>query len=79
MNDETRMFQCECPKGFSGLLCQDNCSLHCLHGNCVKGTFGEETCQCSEGWMGSLCDNLVTDDDTAQKCSPQCGDDERYT
>ncbi|UMM39588.1 hypothetical protein L5515_016577 [Caenorhabditis briggsae] len=80
VNDETRMFQCDCPQGFSGLLCQDNCGLHCLHGNCLKGTFGEETCQCSEGWMGSLCDILVTDDDaTAQKCSPQCGDDERCT
>ncbi|EGT59406.1 CBN-CRB-1 protein [Caenorhabditis brenneri] len=76
VNDETRMFQCECPQGFSGLLCQDNCSLHCLHGNCLKGTFGEETCQCSEGWMGSLCDILVTD---AQKCTPQCDDEERCT
>ncbi|CAI5455806.1 unnamed protein product [Caenorhabditis angaria] len=70
VNDETRMFQCECPLGFSGLLCQDNCSLHCVYGSCVKGTFGDEQCQCFDGWMGSLCDKSVDEEET---CHPVCG------
>ncbi|RCN41576.1 EGF-like domain protein [Ancylostoma caninum] len=49
VDDTTRLFACRCPPGFSGSLCQEACTLECANGVCVKGAFGKEQCQCTQG------------------------------
>lgn len=54
-------FQCNCPPGFLGRLCdeRDPCYNNgpCgANGKCIATLQGTATCQCSSGYTGARCD-----------------------
>lgn len=52
VNDQDRSFQCLCPFGFEGLLCESEkiCSLKCQNnGVCIFTDDGKSKCNCLEG------------------------------
>ncbi|VDK78277.1 unnamed protein product [Litomosoides sigmodontis] len=74
VNDEKRTFQCFCPVGFEGLLCELEkvCPLKCQNnGVCVFTDTGKSRCNCLEGkkgvvvevagFSGELCEISSTD------------------
>ena len=44
---EEIVYRCVCDKCYSGIACDEECSLH---GNCSNGT-----CSCAVGWRGDVC------------------------
>jgi len=58
-SDPTEQFECSCPVGFNGTICEvniDECEeSKCMHGTCIDGV-GNYTCSCTNGWTGRLCD-----------------------
>uniref|UniRef100_A0A158Q8R8 Neurogenic locus Notch protein n=1 Tax=Elaeophora elaphi TaxID=1147741 RepID=A0A158Q8R8_9BILA len=75
VNDEDRSFQCFCPVGFEGLLCESEkvCSLKCQNnGVCIFTEIGKSKCNCSaanlqdtfecsctSGFEGELCEDDI--------------------
>ncbi|KAK0403298.1 hypothetical protein QR680_016845 [Steinernema hermaphroditum] len=57
IDDSGRVFQCLCPSGFTGTLCESGvlpCTLDCgANGKCVND--GEEKCECAPGFSGQFC------------------------
>ena len=68
----SEQFECSCPAGFSGSLCEvniDECfapTAPCVHGQCEDGV-NNYTCSCQPGWTGWLCDQDL-DECEAQPC-----------
>lgn len=61
---DTKLFTCECPKGYHGKLC--DLSTGCRknpcgkHGVCTdtKGDLSKYTCKCEKGYVGKDCDTV---------------------
>ncbi|KAL3990494.1 EGF-like domain family protein [Acanthocheilonema viteae] len=71
VNDENRSFQCFCPAGYDGLLCEKEkvCSLQCHNnGICIFTDNGKPKCNCLEEFSGELCE-IGSIDCQVQGCS----------
>ena len=57
-SDPSDEFQCNCPAGFAGPVCEENIN-ECLASECVNGKcrdgVNSYTCDCKPGWTGTLC------------------------
>ena len=56
--DPSDKFQCKCPAGFAGPVCEENIDKclksECENGECRDGV-NNYTCECKPGWTGTLC------------------------
>ena len=69
-SDPSDEFQCNCPAGFTGPVCEENIdeclTNECLNGECRDGV-NNYTCECLPGWTGRLC-NEDLDECETQPC-----------
>ncbi|XP_034024273.1 protocadherin Fat 4 [Thalassophryne amazonica] len=71
VSPQKEIFNCTCPKGFTGSLCEEDmneCEMNPCHyqGSCIN-TPGGFYCNCQNGFSGSVCSN-VGDDCLKIKC-----------